>query len=41
LPAATRVGEPRSAAEHDAYLLDVLEVMLLGEVAGAVDPLSP
>ena len=37
LPEAARVGAPGSAGEHDAYLLDVLAVMLLGEIAGAVD----
>jgi len=32
---AAQVGAPGSAAEHDAYLLDVLAVLLLGEIAGA------
>jgi alkylation response protein AidB-like acyl-CoA dehydrogenase len=36
LPSTARVGEPGSAAEHDAYLLDVLAVLLLGEIVGAV-----
>ncbi len=36
LPATMRIGEPGSAAPHDAYLLDVLAVLLLGEIAGAV-----
>jgi alkylation response protein AidB-like acyl-CoA dehydrogenase len=36
LPPTARVGEPGFAGEHDAYLLDVLAVLLLGEIAGAV-----
>jgi alkylation response protein AidB-like acyl-CoA dehydrogenase len=36
VPESARVGEPGTATEHDAYLFDVLAVMLLGEIAGAV-----
>jgi len=36
LPASARVGEPGAAA-GDAWLSDVLAVLLLGEVAGAVN----
>jgi len=36
LPEAACVGEPGSADQHDAYLLDLLGVLLLGEIAGAV-----
>jgi len=37
LPVAARVGEPGSADEHDAHLLDLVAVMVLGEIVGAVD----
>jgi alkylation response protein AidB-like acyl-CoA dehydrogenase len=37
LPAAARIGEQGTAAAHDACLLDALAVMLLGEIAGAVN----
>jgi len=37
LPHGARVGEPGAADEHDAHLLDLLAVMALGEIVGAVD----
>ena len=37
LPPGARVGEPGTADEHDARLLDLIVVMALGEIVGAVD----
>ena len=40
VPVAAQVGEPGSADEHDAQLLDIVAAMLLGEMVGAVDRAS-
>ena len=37
LPGDAQVGEPGTADEHDARLLDLIAVMALGEIVGAVD----
>ena len=37
LPVAARVGEPGTADEHDDHLLDLVAVMVLGEIVGAFD----
>jgi alkylation response protein AidB-like acyl-CoA dehydrogenase len=37
LPAGARVGEPGTAGQHDAHLLDVMAVLVLGELVGSID----
>jgi alkylation response protein AidB-like acyl-CoA dehydrogenase len=37
LPQGSRVGEPGSGLEHDACLLDLAVVLLLGEIVGTID----
>jgi alkylation response protein AidB-like acyl-CoA dehydrogenase len=37
VPLDARVGPPGAGDEHDAELLDVLSVMVLGEIVGTVD----
>lgn len=37
LPPGSRVGEPGSGGEHDACLLDLAAVLVLGEIVGTID----
>jgi alkylation response protein AidB-like acyl-CoA dehydrogenase len=36
-PPGARVGEPGSGGEHDACLLDLLAVLVLGEIVGTIE----